>query len=132
VARGKEEYIVTNRHVIEDCQRTRVQFPKGTTTKATILGRDPANDPALIKVDPEIVAGVEPVQLTDSTLVHTSQLAFVIGDPFQMEGTVTAGVVSGINRSLPSDLGHSITGKHFYFDTPGLPVPARVPANPHR
>jgi S1-C subfamily serine protease len=74
VARGKEEYIVTNRHVIEDRQRTRVRFPKGTPSQTTILGRDPANDPALIKVDPEIVTGVEPVQLTDSSLETTSTL----------------------------------------------------------
>jgi S1-C subfamily serine protease len=106
----REGHIATNNHVIEGNDRVRVKFRDGRYATATVLGRNPANDVALIKVDPAVVADIEPVDLGDSSRVRPGQLAIAIGNPFRMEGTVTAGIISGLNRSLPSELGRSISG----------------------
>ena len=65
---------------------------------------------ALIRVDPAVVSDIEPVELGDSSVVSPGQLAVAIGSPFRIEGTVTAGIISGVNRALPSELGRSISG----------------------
>jgi serine protease Do len=57
-----------------------------------------------------VVAGIEPVELGDSSLVRPGQLAIAIGSPFQLQGSITVGVISGMERSLPSNLGRSISG----------------------
>lgn len=106
----QEGHIATNNHVVEGGDRLRVSFPNGAQGIATVLGRNPAGDLALIKVDPEVVAGIEPVELGDSSLARPGQLAIAIGSPFQLEGSITVGVISGIDRSLPSNLGRSISG----------------------
>ncbi|MDA1219591.1 MAG: trypsin-like peptidase domain-containing protein [Chloroflexi bacterium] len=105
----QEGHIATNNHVIEGNDRVRVKFLDGSYATATVLGRNPANDIALVKVDPAAVANIEPVELGDSSRVSPGQLAIAIGSPFRMEGTVTAGIISGVNRALPSDLGRSIS-----------------------
>jgi S1-C subfamily serine protease len=106
----QEGHIATNNHVIQGNDRVRVKFLDGSYATATVLGRNPSNDVALIKVDPALVANIDPVALGDSSTVRPGQLAIAIGSPFQMEGTVTAGIISGLNRSLPTDLGRSISG----------------------
>jgi S1-C subfamily serine protease len=105
-----EGHIATNNHVVEGGDRVRVSFPNGAEAMASVLGRNPANDLALLKVDPEVVAGIEPVELGDSSQVRPGQLAIAIGSPFQLEGSITVGVISGVDRSLPSNLGRSISG----------------------
>ena len=103
-------HIATNDHVIGDADRVRVSLRNGIDTEATILGRNPANDLILLKVDPEVVAGIQPVKLGDSSKVRPGQLAIVIGSPFGLEGSVSVGVSSGVDRGLPSDLGRFIPG----------------------
>ena len=100
-----EGYIATNYHVIERADRIRVSFVNGPDVEAIILGRNPANDLALLKVPKEAVAGIEPVVLGDSSQVKPGQLAIVIGNPYGLEGSVSVGVSSGVNRGLPSNLG---------------------------
>lgn len=106
----EQGHIVTNNHVIGDADRVRVSLLHGIDTEATILGRNPANDLILLKVDPEVVAGIQPVTLGDSSQVRPGQLAIVIGSPFGLEGSVSVGVSSGVDRGLPSDLGRFIPG----------------------
>ena len=67
-----EGFIVTNYHVIERADRVRVSFVDGPDVEAIILGRNPANDLALLQVPKEIVADIEPVKLGDSSQVRTS------------------------------------------------------------
>ena len=105
-----EGYIATNYHVIERADRIRVSFVNGPDVEAIILGRNPANDLALLKVPKEAVAGIEPVVLGDSSQVKPGQLAIVIGNPYGLEGSVSVGVSSGVNRGLPSNLGRFIPG----------------------
>ena len=105
-----EGFIATNYHVIERADRVRVSFLEGPEVEAEILGRNPANDLALLRVPKERVAGIEPVKLGDSAQVKPGQLAIVIGNPYGLEGSVSVGVSSGVNRGLPSDLGRFIPG----------------------
>ena len=103
-------HIVTNNHVVEGAGNVTVTFSNGISAEASILGRDIANDLALLKVDPSVVEGIEPVVLGDSSALRPGQLAIAIGNPFGLEGSITVGVVSQVGRSLPTDLRRPISG----------------------
>ena len=105
-----EGHIVTNNHIIEDADRVRVSFQNGKSAEAEVLGTNPGNDIALLKVDSAVVEGIEPVPLGDSSQARPGQLAIAIGRPFGLEGSVTVGVVSGVGRTLDSDLSRPIAG----------------------
>ena len=104
-----EGHIVTNNHVVEGASRVQLKFSDGTTTDATVVGTNPANDIALLKVDASLVKGIQPLAFGDSSRLKPGQLAIAIGNPFGLEGSVTVGVVSQIGRDLPSELGRPIS-----------------------
>ena len=106
----REGHIATNNHVIAKADRVRIVFMDDTNVEAKVLGRNPANDLALLKVAQTAVSQIQPVEFGDSALVQPGQLAIAIGSPFGLKGTVTVGVNSGINRGLRSDLGRFIPG----------------------
>lgn len=92
-------YLLTNYHVINGALRIRVKFVDGTTLEGKVVGADPYKDLAVIKVDPgnrTLVA----VTLGDSDQVEIGELAIAIGSPFKYESTITAGIISGLNRGL--------------------------------
>ena len=96
-------HIVTNYHVIEGAQQIEVSFGGDASLPATVVGTDPINDLAVIKVDsaPE---DVQPVEVGTSTGLHVGQTAIVIGNPFgQFDRTMTVGIVSAINRTIETD-----------------------------
>ncbi|MCH8309161.1 MAG: trypsin-like peptidase domain-containing protein [Chloroflexi bacterium] len=99
-----EGHIVTNNHVIENATIITVKLSNGREIDAVKLGNSPADDLALIKVDPEDVRGIEPLTLADSSKVRTGQLAVAIGSPFRQFNTISVGVVSGTGRGLSSVL----------------------------
>ena len=93
-------YIVTNNHVVESAAgggSITVQFADGRMFDATIVGRDASYDIAVIKVDG---SGLPTVVLGDSDGVTVGDLAIAIGSPLGLEGTVTAGIVSSLNRPV--------------------------------
>ena len=95
--------IVTNHHVIEGAQRIAVSFGGDTSQTATVVGTDPINDLAVIKVD-SVPEGVRPLDLGASTGLKVGQTAIVIGNPFgQFERTMTQGIISAVNRTLQTD-----------------------------
>lgn len=102
--------IATNNHVVEGADRIRVVLLNGQHAEAELVGNNPANDLALIRVDSEFVKGIDPVELGDSSQVRPGQMAIIIGSPFGLQGSVSVGVSSGINRGLPSKLGRFIPG----------------------
>ncbi|MFQ6026186.1 MAG: S1C family serine protease [Dehalococcoidia bacterium] len=106
----KEGHIATNHHVIAKADRVRIVFLDDTNIEAEVLGRNPANDLAVLKVAKPAVSRIEPVEFGDSSLVRPGQMAIAIGSPFGLKGSVTVGVSSGINRGLRSDLGRFIPG----------------------
>jgi serine protease Do len=96
-------HIVTNNHVIDGANKIAVTFADGTTTTAKLVGADPNSDLAVIQVNVPS-SDLHPVQLADSTQVKVGQVAIAIGNPFGLSGTMTAGIISGLERSLPVGL----------------------------
>jgi serine protease Do len=89
-------HIVTNNHVIEDADEIEVAFKDGTTTKAKVIGRDAATDIALIKIESE--KPLQPLPFGDSRALRAGDWVIAIGNPFGLEHTVTAGIVSALHR----------------------------------
>jgi S1-C subfamily serine protease len=107
---GKEGHILTNFHVVSGAQQIEVIFMDETTRPATVVGADPRNDIAVLKVDapPELLT---PVELGTSANLQVGQRAIVIGNPFgQFGGTLTEGVISALNRTLQSQDRGEISG----------------------
>ena len=103
-------YIATNDHVVEGEETVTVTFPDGSSSSADVKGRLPGNDLALLKVDSSVAEGITPVTLGDSSALKPGQLAIAIGAPFGLEGTITVGVVSQVNRDMPSHVGRLVSG----------------------
>ena len=99
----REGHIVTNYHVIQGAQKVEVSFGGDVTLPATVIGADPLNDLAVIKVE-SAPAGVEPVEVGSSGNLKVGQTAIAIGNPFgQFERTLTVGVISALNRTIETD-----------------------------
>ena len=92
-------HIVTNNHVVDNARRIDVRLQDGRTLEATKLGNSPADDLALLQVDPGQVSGIKPLPLADSDEVTPGQMAIAIGSPFRNFNSVTVGVVSGRGRA---------------------------------
>jgi putative serine protease PepD len=94
-------YIVTNNHVIAIAANggsVEVQFADGQTAPATIVGRDPLTDLAVLKVDTS--AKLQPIAIGSSSSVVVGQAAVVIGAPLGLSGTVTSGIISALDRTI--------------------------------
>ncbi|MFC1909889.1 S1C family serine protease [Chloroflexota bacterium] len=95
-----EGYILTNNHVVDGATSLEVVFHNGDNAQATVVGTDPLDDLAVIKVDSSKVSGISPLQLGDSDMVKPGQMAIALGKPFGFHDTITVGVISGLDRSL--------------------------------
>jgi serine protease Do len=89
-------YVVTNNHVIEDADEIKVAFKDGTELDAKVVGRDPATDIALVKI--EAKSPLQPLPFGDSKALRPGDWVIAIGNPFGLEHTVTAGIVSALHR----------------------------------
>ncbi|WP_244470706.1 Do family serine endopeptidase [Microvirga massiliensis] len=97
---GADGHIVTNNHVVEDADEIHVVFNDKTTVPARLVGRDPATDIAVLKVDPRPDMAV--VNWGDSDAAEPGSWVIAIGSPFGLGGTVTVGVVSARSRDIHS------------------------------
>ena len=97
----KRGHILTNFHVVEDAREIQVTLFDSKNYDAHLVGRDPVTDVAVIKVDapPE---SLYPVELGDTSRLKVGQRVFAIGNPFGLERTLTTGIISSLNRELPS------------------------------
>lgn len=102
-----EGHIVTNNHVVEDATYIEVSFVDGTILEASLVGRDPDSDLAVIKVDSTKI-DLQPVTFADSDQVFIGQQTLAIGSPFNQDFTLTTGIVSALDRSLQNDNDFSI------------------------
>ena len=106
-----EGHIITNDHVVENADEFRVRFGEsGEPIEAELLGADPSVDLALLKVDPgDVGEALEPLELGASEDLRPGDPAVAIGSPFGLEGTVTAGIVSALGRTITAPNGFSIS-----------------------
>ncbi|MFY9487785.1 MAG: trypsin-like peptidase domain-containing protein [Solirubrobacterales bacterium] len=96
----KKGFIVTNAHVVENNQADpKVQFSDKKTVDAKIVGRDPSNDIAVLKVDPDDI-DLKPLDLGDSSKLEVGNSVVAIGSPFGLDQTVTTGIVSALQRQI--------------------------------
>jgi S1-C subfamily serine protease len=95
----KEGHILTNYHVVANAQQIQVALSDETTGTAELVGSDSATDLAIIKVDLPAET-LSPATLGDSDAIRVGESVIAIGNPFGLEGTVTEGIVSGLDRTL--------------------------------
>jgi S1-C subfamily serine protease len=103
----KDGYVVTNYHVIESARQIEVNFSGDDRVQATIVGVDPSTDLALLKINAQARA-LTPLPLGDSDAVRVGDAVVAIGNPFGLERTVTAGIVSALQREITAPNGYTI------------------------
>src|SRR5262245_23230425 len=102
-------HVVTNEHVVQDATSVKVTFADGSTYDATVVGTDPSTDLAVLEVDAPS-SKLHPLTLADSDDVAVGDGVVAIGSPFGLEGTLTTGVVSALDRTIDGTNGYSIPG----------------------
>ena len=102
VAISSDGYMLTSAHVVAGGNRVSTSFSDGRELGAEVVGADSLSDLALVRVD---ARDLEPAQLGDADELRVGQLVVAIGSPMGLAGTVTAGVVSALGRSLPTRSG---------------------------
>ena len=95
-------YVVTNNHVVEDARNILVRLPDRQEYDATLVGTDPRSDLAVLKIDAQ---DLPVLALADEAEVKVGQWVLAIGSPFGLDFSVTAGIVSALGRSLPTETG---------------------------
>jgi len=101
---SSDGHILTNAHVVEGASKVTVSLPDGRKLQAGVLGAEPAKDLAVLRV----AEGRLPVAQLSAAPLRIGQLVVAIGNPFGLDFTVTAGVVSALNRSLPAGPGQQL------------------------
>jgi len=99
--------IVTNEHVVQNGKDVTVGFSAGATYAAKVLGTDPSTDLAVIRVNAPQSA-LHPLSLADSNKVEVGDTVYAIGNPFGLDRTMTAGIVSAVGRDIQSPSGSAI------------------------
>ena len=103
----QEGHVLTNYHVIEGARQVKVTLFNGETYDAQLIGADPLYDIAVLRVAAprELLF---PVEFGDSSPLKVGQNVYAIGNPFGLERTMTTGIISSLNRSLPSRSGRTM------------------------
>jgi S1-C subfamily serine protease len=91
--------ILTSLHVVVDSSRIELTFADGTQSPGEIVARQPQNDTAVVRAT-RPVPGLVPATLGNPGALHVGSEAFVVGNPFGLAGSLSAGVVSGLDRSF--------------------------------
>ena len=92
-------YVITNNHVIDNAEKIMVILYDDKSFEATVVGKDPKTDVALLKIDPKNTE-LKAVKFGDSNDLRVGDWVMAIGNPFGFGGTVTAGIVSARGRNL--------------------------------
>jgi S1-C subfamily serine protease len=97
----KQGHILTNYHVVEGAREIEVTLFDGKSYEARLVGRDPSSDVAVLRIaaPPETLF---PIRFGDSSRLKVGQRVFAIGNPFGLDRTLSTGVISSLNRSLPA------------------------------
>jgi putative serine protease PepD len=100
-------YILTNNHVIKDAQKLEVTLADGSKWPAKLIGADPDNDLAVIKIEAP-AARLKPLPWSDSQKLLVGQKVLAIGNPFGLGLTLTTGIISSLGRTIRSEVGTQI------------------------
>src|SRR6202167_3085323 len=98
-------FLLTNAHVVGRAEAGQASFADGTTVPFRVVGSDPLSDLAVVRADGVTPA---PAQLGEASQLRVGQLVVAVGNPLGLAGTVTAGVVSALGRSLPTRAGENV------------------------
>src|SRR3954468_1100610 len=102
-------HIATNQHVVDGATSIKVTFADGKTASAKVVGTDRSTDVAVIQVDAS-KSDLHPLTFADSNDVQVGDGVVAIGSPFGLEGTVTTGIVSALDRTIQAPNNFTISG----------------------
>ena len=94
---SSDGFIVTNNHVVEDALAIKVSLSEGFEFDASLVGRDPSTDIAVLKI---YDGDLKPLQFANSDLLEVGQIAIAVGNPMGLQHTVTARIVSARGRMV--------------------------------
>jgi putative serine protease PepD len=103
-----EGHIVTNQHVVGDADTVTVRFANGDEAQARVVGTDASTDVALLDLEGD--RDVTPLELGSAEALEPGDAVAAIGSPFGLEGTLTAGIVSALDRDIRAPNGFTIDG----------------------
>ena len=98
-------FLLTNAHVVGKAEAGQAAFADGTTVPFHVVGCDPLSDLAVVRADGVTPA---PARLGEASQLRVGQLVVAVGNPLGLAGTITAGVVSALGRSLPTRAGENM------------------------
>ena len=98
-------FLLTSAHVVEGADHCEAAFTDGTETDVDVIGRDPLSDLAVLRARGAVPPAVN---LGDASGLRIGQLVVALGNPLGLAGSVTAGIVSGLGRSLPTRQGRVV------------------------
>ncbi len=99
---SEDGYVVTNNHVVQNARQVVVRLPDRQEFDAEVIGMDPRSDLAVLKIEGQ---DLPTLSLADGRDVKVGQWVLAIGSPFSLDFSVTAGIVSALGRSLPTETG---------------------------
>jgi S1-C subfamily serine protease len=99
--------ILTNYHVVENAVKVTVSFQKGQAVEAQVVGKDPSNDLAVLRIHPDGLT-LHPLTLGNSSAAQVGDPVLAIGNPFDLERTLTTGVISALQRQITAPNGFAI------------------------
>ena len=98
-------FLLTNAHVVGKSEAGQVAFADGTVVPFRVVGSDPLSDLAVVRAEG---ATPTPAQLGEASHLKVGQLVVAVGNPLGLAGTITAGVISALGRSLPTRAGENV------------------------
>lgn len=118
-------HIVTNRHVVSGSRSFEIVFATGDRLRGRLVGSDADSDLAVLQVE-SLPDGVQPLSLAEPNTLQVGQFVVAIGNPFGEQGSMSLGIVSGLDRSLRSQ---RATGAATTYSLPGV-IQTDAPINP--
>jgi putative serine protease PepD len=102
-------HVVTNQHVVDGAERVTVTFEDGTEVSARVVGSDASTDVAVLELE-DVPDSATPLELGSTSALELGDPLVAIGSPLGLQGTVTAGIVSGLGRDIEAPDGFTIDG----------------------
>ncbi|MAT72269.1 MAG: serine protease [Planctomycetaceae bacterium] len=97
----RQGHIITNYHVVDGAQEMQVTLASNSVYPAVLVGHDKENDIAILRIDAP-ADELFPIEMGDSAPLRVGQSVYALGNPFGWDGTLTSGIISSLNRNLPS------------------------------